>query len=279
MLEKIASIVREAGRIVLSAHDIGAQTHEKTSAGDLVTDYDLAVETFLKEKLPPLAPGSIFFGEEEAENADPSRGWAFIVDPIDGTANFVRQLRQSAISVALALVQYRSNVTFIAQLMGVSWGALAGAFLAPFLYGPYRDEIFTAKRGGGAFLNSRPIHVSDRPLSEGIFGMGTALYKREYIAPTLRLTEQLFRRSCDFRRMGAAALDLCYVACGRFDAHHRGRGLRLHPGGGTPAHHPAQHPLGQQRREQGRPPGSGRPHLKHPRERRPPCLSKPSCWT
>lgn len=197
MLEQIASIVREAGRIVLSAHDIASQTHEKTSAGDLVTDYDLAVETFLKEKLPPLMPGSIFFGEEEAENAGPGRGWAFIVDPIDGTANFVRHLRQSAISVALAC---------------------DGAVEYGVVYDPYRDEIFTAKRGGGAFLNGRPIHVSARPLSQGIFGMGTALYKREYIAPTLRVTEQLFRRSCDFRRMGAAALDLCYVACGRFDA-------------------------------------------------------------
>ena len=102
MLEQITDIVREAAQIVLAARDIPSQTHEKTSAADLVTEYDLAVERFLKEKLPPLVPGSVFFGEEEAENADPSRGWAFIVDPIDGTTNFVRDLRQSAISVALA---------------------------------------------------------------------------------------------------------------------------------------------------------------------------------
>ena len=81
MLETIIDIVRQAGEIVLSARDIGSRTREKTSAADLVTEYDLAVEQFLKEKLPPLVPGSIFFGEEEAENADPSRGWAFIVDP------------------------------------------------------------------------------------------------------------------------------------------------------------------------------------------------------
>ena len=103
MLEQIIPIVREAGDIVLSARDIWSHTHEKTSAADLVTEYDLAVENFLKEKLPPLVPGSVFFGEEEAENADPTRGWAFIVDPIDGTTNFVRGLKQSAVSVALAL--------------------------------------------------------------------------------------------------------------------------------------------------------------------------------
>ena len=196
MLEEIVSLVRQAGDIVRSARDVAAHTHEKTSAADLVTEYDLAVENFLKEKLPPLVPGSIFFGEEEAENADPARGWAFIVDPIDGTTNFVRGLHQSAISVALA------------RDSKVEYGVV---------YDPFKDELFTARRGGGARLNGRPIQVSARPLSEGVFGMGTAIYKREYLAPTMRLTEQLFRRSCDFRRMGAAALDLCYVACGRYD--------------------------------------------------------------
>ena len=196
MLEQIISIVREAGEIVLSAHDVWSQTHEKSSAADLVTEYDLAVERFLKEKLPPLVPGSLFFGEEEKENASPLTGWVFIVDPIDGTTNFVRGLKHSAISVALAhdgVVEY-----------GV-------------VYDPYKDEIFSAKRGGGAFLNGRPVRVSERPLDQGVFGMGTAIYDRQFIAPTMRLTEQLFRRSCDFRRLGAAALDLCGVACGRLD--------------------------------------------------------------
>ena len=196
MLEQIISIVRQAGEIVLSAHDIWSQTHEKSSAADLVTEYDLAVERFLKEKLPPLVPGSLFFGEEEKENASPLTGWVFIVDPIDGTTNFVRGLKHSAISVALA------------HDGAVEYGVV---------YDPYKDEIFSARRGGGAFLNGRPIHVSERPLDQGVFGMGTAIYDRQFIAPTMRLPEQLFRRSCDFRRLGAAALDLCDVACGRLD--------------------------------------------------------------
>ena len=116
------------------------------------------------------------------------------MDPIDGTTNFVRDLRQSAISVALA----KDGV--------IEYGVVLD---------PYKAELFSARRGGGAFLNGSLIHVSDRPLSQGVFGMGTAIYRREYLAPTMRLTEQLFRRSCDFRRMGAAALDLCNVACGR----------------------------------------------------------------
>ena len=196
MLEQIMDVVRRAGEMVLSAHDIAAGTHEKTSAADLVTEYDLAVEAFLKRELPPLCPGAIFYGEEEAENADPSRGWAFIVDPIDGTTNFVRGLRQSAISVALAR---------------------DGQVEYAVVFDPYKNEMFSARRGGGAFLNGAHIHVSGKPLAEGIFGMGTAIYRREYLEPTMRVTEQLFRRACDFRRLGAAALDLCDVACGRVE--------------------------------------------------------------
>ena len=67
MLDQIIAIVKEAGGIVLAAHDIAAQTHEKSSAADLVTEYDLAVENFLKERLPPLLPGSIFYGEDVTE--------------------------------------------------------------------------------------------------------------------------------------------------------------------------------------------------------------------
>lgn len=197
MLEKIIPLVQEAGKIVLSAQDIGARTHEKTSASDLVTDYDVAVEQFLKEKLPPLVSGSVFCGEEELEYVDPSQGWAFIVDPIDGTTNFVRSQGHSAVSVALA---HDGQVEY-----AVVWN-------------PYREELFTAARGCGAFLNGKPIHVTRRPLHMGVFGMGTAIYRREYIAPTMKVTEQLLRRSCDFRRLGAASLDICWVACGRTDA-------------------------------------------------------------
>lgn len=196
MLEKIAALVRQAGEIVLSARDIAAHTHEKGGAADLVTEYDVAVEAFLKKELLALLPEAVFYGEEQAENADPNCGWAFIVDPIDGTTNFVRDLHQSAISVALAK---------------------DGRIEYAVVLDPFKNELFTARRGGGAFLNGHPIQVSDRPLEKGVFGMGTAIYRREYLEPTMRLTTELFKRSCDFRRMGAAALDLCYVACGRYD--------------------------------------------------------------
>lgn len=194
MLEKLIPIVLEAGKIMDSAHDIASATHVKTSAADLVTEYDLAVESYLKEQLMNLIPDAVFYGEEEAEHTDPTKGWAFIVDPIDGTTNFVRRLRQSAISV------------------GVS---LDGVMQYSVVYNPAKNELFTAQRGKGAFRNNHPIHVSEKPLSQGIFLVGTAIYHRRYLEPTISLTRQLWDRSCDFRRLGSAALDLCYVACGR----------------------------------------------------------------
>ncbi len=197
MLEQIISIVRKAGEIVCSADNISAKTHEKGGAADLVTAYDVAVEEFLKRELTALLPDALFYGEESEKNGDPTSGWVFIVDPIDGTTNFVRHLSQSAISVALA----KDGV--------MEYGVVLD---------PFRNELFSAKRGGGAYLNGKPIRVSDRPLDKGIFGMGTAIYNREFDKKTMSVTAQLFARSCDFRRMGAAALDLCYTAAGRYDA-------------------------------------------------------------
>ena len=193
-LEELIGVVRAAGEIVTGAQQIDRHTHEKTSAADLVTDYDLAVETFLREKLAALMPEALFFGEEETLEGDPSKGWVFIVDPIDGTTNFVRGFHQSGISVAL--------IRDLEPQMAV-------------VYDPGKDELFAARRGKGATLNGVPIHVSDKPIDQGLFIMGTAIYRREFLHPTMVLTEQLLERSCDYRRFGAATLDLCYIACGR----------------------------------------------------------------
>ena len=188
MLEKIIHLVKRAGEIVLSAEDVGTHTHTKTSAADLVTDFDVQVEVFLKRELLALLPEAVFYGEEEAEREDPTRGWAFIVDPIDGTTNFVRGIGHSNISVALSK---------------------DGEVQLGVVYNPYKGELFSGERGKGAFLNGAPIHVSDLPLSQGIFIMGTAIYRREFIGPSMAMAEALLRRSCDLRRFAAAALDLC----------------------------------------------------------------------
>ena len=197
LLNQIVEAVREAGEIMLSATDVLSVTKQKSSAADLVTAYDVKIENFLKDRLLKIRPGAIFFGEEEQENQNPLQGFAYIVDPIDGTANFTRNFSQSAISVALL----KDGLPHYAVVLD-----------------PYRKELYTAIRGQGAFCNGAPIHVSKRHLSEGIFGMGTSPYNLSLHKKTLELTEKLWNRSCDFRRMGAAVPDLCAVACGRLDA-------------------------------------------------------------
>ena len=195
MLDKIVAIVKEAGKIVKSAHQIERVTREKDGAANLVTQYDEAVQTFLKEQLLALKPEADFFGEE-GEHQTLTRDWTFIVDPIDGTTNFVRELHYSNIAVALA---YRGQVRYAV------------------VYDPFMDEVFAAERGKGATLNGKPIHVSDRALDHAIVLCGSTIYDRSYTEKSFAIMRHLYDNALDIRRFGAAELDGCQVAAGRAD--------------------------------------------------------------
>ena len=198
MYREIEEIVKQAGQIVLGATGIDSTVEEKTSACDLVTAYDTAVQDFLRRELCRAYPQFGFYGEEnDCCETEGRSGW-FIVDPIDGTANFVRGLHHSCISVGL-LVDGQ-----------MEFGAV---------YNPYFDELFTAQRGKGAYLNGKTIHVTDVPMEQSMLLFGSAIYYRETIPATLRFVQELFPQTLDFRRGGSAALDLCYVAAGRADVY------------------------------------------------------------
>lgn len=139
-------------------------------------------------------PEAVFVGEEEDIHASIAKGYAFIVDPIDGTTNFIKDYHVSAISVGLALDGER--------YMGV-------------VYNPYLNELFTAVKGQGAYLNGVPIHVSSQPLENGVVLFGTAPYYEELNQKSFEMAYDYFKRSLDVRRSGSAALDLCSVAAGR----------------------------------------------------------------
>lgn len=139
MLESIIDIVRRAGELVRSANDVTAATHEKNGPADLVTEYDLAVQRFLRQELLALLPEADFFGEEGQHDALTSP-WTFIVDPIDGTTNFVRGFAYTNISVALAK---------------------DGQVEYAVVYAPLAGELYAARRGGGATLNGRPSTSAD----------------------------------------------------------------------------------------------------------------------
>ena len=195
LLEEITEIVHGCGEILLSATDIERKMHQKAGKGNFVTDYDSRVQQVLEEKLLALVPGAVFLGEEDQmDETDISRGYAFIVDPIDGTANFTRGYNVSCISVALAQDGR--------PVLGV-------------IYNPYTGEIYHAQRGKGAYRNGKPIHASWRTLEEGLILFGTAPYHQELTKKSFEVAYRYMCRGEDLRRSGSAALDLCAIASGK----------------------------------------------------------------
>ncbi len=196
VLAAVEAAEREAAGLILQAHDILAEC--KSGHRDVVTEYDRKVQALLIDRLRAFCPGAGFFCEETELQGDLNGEHLFIIDPIDGTMNFVRRMSWSCISVAYSH---------------------CGKTEAGAVYNPYLDEMFTALRGGGAFLNGRAIRATDAPLSETIVCCGTAPYREDLTKESFRIMELAFRGSLDIRRQGSAALDLCSVAAGRAGAY------------------------------------------------------------
>ena len=193
MLNKITEIVKEAGKIILSAHNQENTVTAKEGKKNFVTKYDVAVQEFLFKELGKAFPDAQFIGEE-GENDFSTDSLRFIIDPIDGTTNFMQDYRCSCISVALC-----NNNDVIAGVV----------------YNPYTDELFSAEKGKGANLNGNRIKVSERPLSDGLALFGTSPYHPENTDETFALLRKVFDFSRDIRRSGSAAYDIGTVACGR----------------------------------------------------------------
>ena len=193
MLKKITEIVKEAGKIVLSAHNQENTITAKEGKKNFVTKYDVAVQEFLFRELGKDFPDAQFIGEE-GENDISTNGLRFIIDPIDGTTNFMQDYRCSCISIGLC----KGN------------DVIAGV-----VYNPYTDELFSAEKGKGAYLNGNKIKVSERPLSDGLALFGTSPYHPENTDETFSLLRKVFDFSRDIRRSGSAAYDICMIACGR----------------------------------------------------------------
>ncbi|MGI6029482.1 MAG: inositol monophosphatase family protein [Candidatus Heteroscillospira sp.] len=195
MLNELENILRRAGQILLSAHDV--EVSEKSGRADLVTQFDRQIQAFLEKELMALCPEAGFLGEEEAAR-HLEREKLFIVDPIDGTTNFTRDFRHSCISAALDL---------------------KGETVLGAVYNPYLDEMFSAEKGRGAFLNGQPIRASERDISHAITLFGSSPYNHELAEKSFAAAQSLFLRGLDVRRAASAALDLCYIAAGRADVY------------------------------------------------------------
>lgn len=193
MLGKIIRTVKEAGNIILSAHNQEDAITAKEGKKNFVTKYDVAVQDFLFRELGKSFPDAEFIGEE-SENDFSGDGLRFIIDPIDGTTNFMQDYRCSCISVALCKER----------------DVIAGV-----VYNPYTNELFSAEKGKGAYLNGEKINVSERPLPDGLALFGTSPYHPENTDETFALVRRVFDFCRDIRRSGSAAYDICMIACGR----------------------------------------------------------------
>ena len=206
LLNKLCEKVQSAGKIILEADRSPDMIDSKEGHSNFVTTYDKKVQEVLRHDLLAILPDAHFVGEEDDihEEGLPN-GYVFIVDPIDGTTNFIKDLHASTISVALL----KDNEQFMA-----------------IIYNPYSNEMFTAIKGAGAHLNGKPIHVSDNCLKDGIIIFGTAPYYAELNKKSMETATYYLDKCIDIRRTGAATIDLVNVACGRAEMYFE---MRLQP--------------------------------------------------
>ncbi len=199
-----STIAREAGARLREFFAQGVATEYKGDV-DLVTEADRTVEKLIRGRLAEAFPEHGIYGEEGTrERLDHEYRW--YVDPLDGTTNFAHGLPHFSVSLGL---EHRAA--------GIDAGA-DGRLEAGIVYDPMRDELFTAERGRGALLNGRPIHVSDvANLAESLVATGFPSRKR-HSSPNIHFYQEFTLRSHGVRRYGSAALDLAYVACGRYEA-------------------------------------------------------------
>ncbi|WP_027203931.1 inositol monophosphatase family protein [Butyrivibrio fibrisolvens] len=194
-IEDLIQIVKEAGNILLTAKR--PKIMEKAGHANFVTETDEKVQRFLVDKLKDVLPEAEFLGEEDGKDAFSSKmasGFCFVIDPIDGTSNFIYEYRPSVISVALL----KDGKPYMAVV-----------------YNPYDDMMFSAVTGQGAYLNGDRIMSSDAPLSDQLACFGTAPYYEEYTDRSFDIAKRLLPLCVDLRRSGTAAWDMCCVAIGR----------------------------------------------------------------
>jgi len=199
MLNIAVKAARRAGAIIIRAALGGTPLEVRAKkANDFVTQVDRAAEQAVIEVVRNAYPSHAILAEESGRLEGGNAEYCWIVDPLDGTTNFIHGFPQYCVSVA---VQHR------------------GATEHAVVYDPAKNELFTASRGRGAFLNDRRIRVSRcRRLEDALVGTGFPFKELSRIEPYVRQLRRLMTGSSGVRRAGSAALDLAYVASGRLDA-------------------------------------------------------------
>jgi len=205
LLEIARTIALEAGSLAAKRKAEGVEVVDrKSSSVDIVTAADRETEALIRSRLGELRPDDGFFGEESSAEAGTS-GLTWIVDPIDGTVNFLYGIPHYAVSIAV--VEGDPDP--------LSWRALAGCVVNPAI-----GEVYTASAGGGAYLGDRRLEApASVDLSQALIATGFA-YSAEERARQGAVIAALLPKVRDIRRMGTASLDLCAVATGRANAYY-----------------------------------------------------------
>jgi myo-inositol-1(or 4)-monophosphatase len=202
ILQHATRIAREAGQLLLqySTEQISRET--KSSTIDIVTEADRSAEAYINRELERLYPAHHIVGEEEGDRgaAASEAGFVWYVDPLDGTTNYANHIPHYCVSLGLTDTQRR-------PLVGV-------------VYEPTRDELYSAITGEGAHLNGQPLRVSTKDeLLQCVVASGFAYDKHENPDNNVPQWEAFMLKTRGVRRIGSAALDLAYVAAGRFDGY------------------------------------------------------------
>lgn len=210
LLDLATSIAQRAGELAMRRRVEGVTVAaSKSSIEDIVTLADRETEDLIRSLLAEARPDDGILGEER-DSVTGTSGLTWVVDPIDGTVNYLYGIRQYAVSIAVVE----------GEPAPATWRALAGVVVNPTM-----DECFSAEAGNGAMLNGTPIRVAPQvELSQALIGTGFG-YKAERRVEQAKVLVELVAHIRDIRRQGSAALDLCDVAMGRLNGYFE-RGLQ-----------------------------------------------------
>ncbi len=193
MLEEIKEIAYAVGQMFLERETF--KTDEKAGSNNIVTSMDLKAQEYIIKECQKILPEANFIAEEK-ENIVLSDEYTWIIDPLDGTTNFAYDYQFSAVSIALA------------KNREVIYGVV---------YNPYLDQMFSAEKGKGSYLNDQKLSVSNFELKDALLAVGTSPYNKDKSSITFAKLQKCFENARDLRRSGSAALDICYVASGKVD--------------------------------------------------------------
>lgn len=196
MKETLLDIIKEAGAYIKERFHTDFKISSKEGINNLVTEVDKAAEKLIRERIKKTYPEHAILGEEFGGKEEVQSGYVWIVDPIDGTVNYAQGIPICCVSIGIML---------------------HGELILAAVYNPMMEELFFAEKGKGAYLNEERIYVSEARAFERSCLVTGFPYQHPQKVDIIAIFAKIAAMGIPIRRLGSAALDLCWLACGRFD--------------------------------------------------------------